>query len=357
MHRRQWLQSVLGVLALPAHAQSGPQPFAPVVPGHALRFPRDEGSHPQFRTEWWYVTGWLNEHRSALGFQVTFFRTRPHVDTGNPSRFDPRDILIAHAAVSEPAQGRLRHAQRVARVGFGLVDAGSGRMHVKLDDWRLETRGSAYAAQLASDALALELRFRPTQAPLLHGDGGYSRKGPEPRSASYYYSLPQLEVSGRVRAGERWIEGAGTAWLDHEWSSEYMAAEALGWDWTGINLYDGSALMAFRMRHRAGGSLWAAATLRTPDGGRSTFEPHAVHWAPARLWRSPRTGAAYPVAMQLTLGASTLALEPLMDDQENDTRLSTGAVYWEGAVRAVRDGRSIGRGYLELTGYAGALKM
>jgi predicted secreted hydrolase len=56
-------------------------------------------------------------------------------------------------------------------------------------------------------------------------------------------------------------------------------------------------------------------------------------------------------------GAIALTLEPLMDDQESDTRASVGAVYWEGAVRALRDNKPVGRGYLELTGYGQALRL
>ena len=345
------------LLPLPALARASDAAFAPVVAGRTLRFPHDEGSHPQFRTEWWYVTGWLNAAQAPLGFQITFFRTRPHPASGNPSRFAPTHVLIAHAALSDPKHGRLRHVQRVARAGFGLAEARTGRLDVHIDDWSLRTEGASYAAQIATDELALVLRFTPQQPALLQGADGYSRKGPRPQSASYYFSLPHLAVDGEVRAGDSRERVAGTAWLDHEWSSEYLDPDAAGWDWTGINLDDGSAVMAFRMRRRDGSVLWAAATLRTRDGVRRTFEPDQVRWRPKREWQSPRTGARYPVAMEVTIGDITLDLAPMFDDQENDTRLTTGAVYWEGAVTAHHAGRAVGRGYLELTGYAGPLRM
>ena len=38
-------------------------------------FPRDHGSHPEYRTEWWYFTGNLNDDRGKrYGYQLTFFR-------------------------------------------------------------------------------------------------------------------------------------------------------------------------------------------------------------------------------------------------------------------------------------------
>jgi predicted secreted hydrolase len=159
-----------------------------------------------------------------------------------------------------------------------------------------------------------------------------------------------VRIEGRTQAVR------GLAWFDHEWSSEYMAPEAVGWDWTGINLNDGSALMAFRMRARGGSPFWAAATLRTATG-RNTLEPEGVSWTPQRLWRSPRTGASYPVETRVRAGGLELELVPMMDDQENDARITTGAVYWEGAVTALVAGRPAGRGYLELTGYAGKLAL
>ena len=348
------MASSLITRSMTALAQAG---FAPVTPGYRLRFPADEGSHPAFRTEWWYVTGWLDEAAGPLGFQITFFRTRPHPDTGNPSRFNPRDILIAHAALSERAHGRLRHAERVARAGFGLAEAKTGSMDVRIDDWALGTRNGAYTARIAAEQLDLDLNFEPTQPPMLQGQQGYSRKGPRPASASYYYSLPHLAVHGQIRAGDGRRRVRGFAWLDHEWSSEYLDPAAVGWDWTGINLDGGGALMAFRMRGRDGSALWAAATVRQAAGATRTFAPEQVRWSVQRWWRSPRTGADYPVAVRIDVGDHSVELEPLLDDQENDTRLSTGAVYWEGAVTARVSGKGIGRGYLELTGYAGRLRM
>jgi predicted secreted hydrolase len=149
----------------------------------------------------------------------------------------------------------------------------------------------------------------------------------------------------------------GTAWLDHEWSSTVMAPEAAGWDWTGINLADGGALMAFRMRDRSGRALWAGGTLRGADGGVRTFAPGEIRFAPTRTWRSPRTGVAYPVGMAVDAGGTALTLEPLVDDSELDSRASTGTIYWEGAVRSRVAGREVGRGYLELTGYGEPMRL
>jgi predicted secreted hydrolase len=188
---------------------------------------------------------------------------------------------------------------------------------------------------------------------LLHGDNGYSRKGPQATSASYYYSLPQLRASGRVVIDGRAHRVQGSAWFDHEWASALMDEPARGWDWVGLNLEDGSALMVSRMRDEHGQAYWAAASERAAGATQArSYAPEQIEWTPVRHWRSARTAIRYPVEWSIKVGERILRLQPLMDDQENDSRASTGTIYWEGAVRALdENGRLIGRGYLELTGY------
>jgi predicted secreted hydrolase len=286
-----------------------------------------------------------------LGFQVTFFRSRTGFGEDNPSRFAPRQILFAHTAISDPALGRLLHDERVARAGFGLVQAQEGNTHVRIDDWSLRQANDRYTAIVVAQDFRLELAFYGTQRPLLEGESGYSQKGPDPESASYYYSLPQLRVSGTVTREGKTEAVTGTAWFDHEWSSTLLDKEAVGWDWIGINLDDGGALMAFQIRAKDGRPRWAAATYRRGDGSIVTFRQAQVVFTPLRNWRSSRTGVSYPVAYRVRAGEIELTLTPLMDDQELDSRASVGSIYWEGAVRASQGDKQVGRGYLELTGY------
>jgi predicted secreted hydrolase len=334
--------------------------FAPVVPGRAFFFPSDFGAHPDFRTEWWYVTGWLRTPGGKpLGFQVTFFRSRTETDPANPSAFAPKQLVIGHAALSDPAVGHLLHDERSAREGFGLAWAKTGTTDVKLDDWRMvRAPDGSYTVSVHARDLAFDLRLAPGQPVLLQGEHGFSQKGPSTRNASYYYSQPQLKVSGSAsRAGAQATAVSGSAWLDHEWSSEYLQPDAAGWDWLGANLDDGSAIMAFQMRSKGGGKLWAHAAVRDAAGKVTQYAPGQVTFTPQARWKSPRTDAVYPVATDLTLGSTTWQLRPLQQDQELDSRRTTGAVYWEGAVSIGRGGAPAGHGYLELTGYVAPLKL
>ena len=354
MRRRAFLATSLALLARGALAADG---YPDVVPGHALEFPRDHGAHPAFRTEWWYVTGWLRSGVRDLGFQVTFFRNRPRIGEDNPSAFAPRQLLFAHAAIADPAVGRLLHDQRAARAGFGLAAAGEGSTDVHIDDWSLTLAGGVYRTRIAAREFALDLEFAPSQAILLQGEAGFSRKGPAAGQASYYYSRPHLSVTGMVERSGRRERVEGSAWLDHEWSREYLAPEAAGWDWVGLNLDGGGALMAFRIRAKTGSVFWAGGGWRDAGGRARVFAPGDVQFEPLRRWRSPRTEVDYPIAMRLQAGERELVLEPLMDDQELDSRASTGVIYWEGAVIASERGRAVGRGYLELTGYGKPVRL
>jgi predicted secreted hydrolase len=334
------------------------QDYAPVVPGRTMAFPADHGAHPDYRTEWWYVTGWLRTAKGErLGFQVTFFRTRLLVDAANTSRFAPRQILFAHAALSDAKQGRLLHAERTARAGFGLAEARVGDMDLVIDDWTM-VRGAdgVMRARVKGADFALDLALTPTQPVLLQGDKGFSRKGPGAGEASHYYTMPQLKVSGRVVRGKQDEAVDGTAWLDREWSSTLLNPAAVGWDWLGLNMDDGGAMTLFRMRRADGTTLWAGGSYRSAAGALSALGVDDVRFVKARRWKSPRTGAVYPVApvveVRLPDGVRRVTVRPLMDDQELDSRRGGGPVYWEGAVEV--DG---GRGYLEMTGYQAPLKM
>lgn len=357
LSRRRMLLT-LAALATPASRAAFSYP--PVVP-RALVFPQDFGAHPDFRTEWWYLTGWLGDMAKPLGFQLTFFRTRTGVDPANPSAFAAHQLVIAHAAIADPARGSLLLDEHIARAGFGLAEAASGDTDVKLSGWylRRDPATDIYHAQIAARDFTLSFEAAAAARPWLQGEGGFSRKGPDSLQASYYYSRPQLKVQARLIRGGRVQELSGIAWLDHEWSSAALASDAVGWDWTGMNLDDGSALVAFQIRRQQAGQppVQTYAAIRDASGRVQVVSPAEVSFTPLRYWNSSRHRTAWPVAQRIQLGDRIFETRPLMDDQELDSSLSTGAVYWEGASELLKAGRPVGRGYLEMTGYVAPLKL
>jgi len=335
--------------------------------GRALPFPRSHGAHPGARIEWWYATGWLQGPAGALlGFQITFFRSRTGLADGLPGRFAPRQLLFAHAALSEVAAGRHRHAQRMARWSGdeALPEAHARRADtaVALGRWRLQRDAATghYQALLAAPeaGFVLDLRMAPTQPLLLQGEAGFSRKGPAPTQASHYYSQPQLAVQATVTQDGRPQALGGRGWLDHEWSDELLAPGAVGWDWVGINLADGGALTAFVLRRADGSALWAGGSHRPAGGAVRAFSPEQVQFSAERHWQSPETGARYPVQWAVTTPAGRHTLRALMDNQELDSRASAGTVYWEGLAELLAPGGArVGLGYLEMTGRAQPLRL
>ena len=368
LSRRQLIHTSMA--ATTAALVPGVARAATANPGTPLRFPRDAGAHPDFQTEWWYATGFVNVagQAAALGFQITFFRRRVASTQALESALAAKQLLFAHAAVSDVAGKALWSDQRIARwsgrpdgtnaaepVWASLADTG-----VVLRDWSLtRTPDGALRAQVRAADFTFDLRFAESQPLLLQGQQGYSRKGPDAAQFSYYYSRPQLQVQGEIRLkGQRHVLDAGSrAWLDHEWSDALLHPEAVGWDWIGINLQDGSALTAFRVRHKDGSALWGGGSFRRGDVA-VNFKPGDVAFAPERLWRSPRTQASYPVQWQISTPAGNYTVCAVFDAQELDSRSSTGAVYWEGLCELLDSGgRLVGRGYLEMTGYAAPLKL
>ena len=342
-------------MILLAGAATGARGAAP-----GLQFPADFGAHPQSRTEWWYVTGSLQADTRLWGFQVTFFRSSTGIQGDRTSRFAATELVFAHAALTDLAERRLHHDQRIARSGFGIARAVTGDTDVVLRDWRLLRSGGAYQATVASDSagFALDLRITPTQPVLLQGEAGLSRKGPLPEHTSRYYSEPQLDVSGTLKLRNAPLVVKGRAWLDHEWSDAFLPPQSVGWDWIGMNLDDGSALTAFRLRRADGASVYAGGSFRRNGEAVRNFSSDAVTFTPGRVWQSAASKARYPVQWRVITPAGTFNVAALLDDQELDSRGSTGSIYWEGLSELLDDnGQRIGRGYLEMTGYAATLRL
>ncbi len=374
MRRRDGLAAALMTLGLASMQARAAEGDAPVRRGRALRFPRDHGAHLGAAIEWWYITGELREPGDQRhGFQITFFRSRTGLAAQLDSRFAARHLLFAHAALTDLEARAHLHAQRIARWSGDeaslLARASVRNTDLRLGGWTLqrhEADGASvyhthFGASLAGTGpqdFELQLELRATQPLLLQGDAGFSRKGPDEAQASHYLSEPQLAVQGTLRRAGRSVQVRGRAWLDHEWSDQLMHPEAVGWDWIGMNLDDGAALTAFRLRRADGSSLWAGGSRRSAAGALQVFDASDVRFTPGRVWASPASGARYPLQWTVDTPAGRFEVRSLLDAQELDSRSSTGTVYWEGLSELFdTQQRRVGSGYLEMTGYAGRLNL
>jgi predicted secreted hydrolase len=353
-----------GLVQSAASATAGPTNIA-----QPLIFPRDAGAHPESKTEWWYLTGHAKVagQEAAYGFQITFFRSRVDGTQAMQSRLAAKQLLFAHAAISDVRARHLHHDQRIARWsgaapgqnGVDTASASSQDTGVVLREWSLLREGADLRARVQAEGFNMDLRFASTQPVLLQGDAGLSRKGPDARQTSYYYSLPHLQVSGTLtlQGKSLQLEVGSAAWLDHEWSEEVLPASAEGWDWIGINLFDGSTLTAFRVRSKGGSPLWDGGSFRS-GSTLYTFKQGEVIFKALRTWHSPTSRATYPVEWMVRTPADFYTVKAVFDNQELDSRNSTGAIYWEGLCEVFDSNTHlVGRGYLEMTGYAAPLKI
>ncbi len=327
-----------------------------------LHFPQDHGAHPDFRTEWWYFTGNLADAQGQeFGYQFTIFRSAltPHPPE-RESDLATNQVYMAHFALTDVGGDGHASFERFSRGAGGLAGAqGDPTFAVWLEDWSVQQQedGAMHlqAEAVAEDgsAVSLVLRLVETRPPVLHGDAGLSQKGPEPGNASYYYSLVGLETSGTVTLGERSIAVTGHSWMDHEFGTSALSANALGWDWFSLQLDNGLALMFAQIRTDDGGSQAEfEGTLIHPDGTQQSIRSSDFTLETLGQWTSPDSGITYPSGWRVRFPAQALELEvtPLVRDQEMDVSF----VYWEGAVSAqgtVAGAPVSGRGYVELTGY------
>jgi predicted secreted hydrolase len=330
-----------------------------------LTFPEDFGAHPEFRTEWWYYTGNLQTPQGRhFGFELTVFRVGvmpPTVPLPADSEWYDHSVYFAHFAVSDIEEGRFYAFERYVRPGPGLAGAQGEPYRVWIEDWSIaESPSGTYHLQAAQEEITLDLTLTDEMGIVLHGEEGYSRKGESAGNASYYYSQPRLRAEGQVEIAGAPIPVSGLAWKDHEFSTSVLDQNQIGWDWFSLQYEDGSALMLFQLRERAGGiSSSSSGTFIAPDG---TAEPLQKTDFAIRVldeWRSPHTQGLYPTAWELRLEdpACVMEITPWMADQEIHFPAVT---YWEGAVHfeGACDGTPVrGNGYVELTGYTGKLPL
>lgn len=325
-----------------------PRPFS---------FPADHGPHRDFRDEWWYVTGNLDGPAGRrFGFQITFFRHGlKREKIARPSHWSGQDIVMAHLALTDVEGQRYTSFQRVSREAIGLAGSAGDPFKVWLDDWSLvagSAGGFPWHLHAAEEGYALDLDFDPRKPIVLNGHEGLSQKSAEPGNASYYYSITRMAATGTLRIGGAALPVSGLAWLDREWSTSMLADNQSGWDWFSLQLADGSELMYFHLRRKDGSDDPASAGSWVGlDGHKSPLARDDIAVEVLDHWQSPG-GYPYPSRWRLTVNSTRqrLDIKPVLADQE----FRHDAHYWEGAVDVTdtETGQPLGRGYVELTGYA-----
>jgi predicted secreted hydrolase len=329
--------------------------FRLALPGYDFEFPRDHGSHPEYRTEWWYYTGHLRTASGKrYGFEVTFFRVGITPPTPKATRWDLQQVMPAHFALTDVAGKSFRYYEKLNRASPFTADAAEGHLDVFNESWRATTNPDGswkLIAMEGNDAIDLTLRTR--KAPAVHGENGVSVKAQGVGYASHYYSMTRLEVTGRVN-GE---SCTGQAWMDHEFGSSALREHQQGWDWFSIQLENDAEVMLYIIRRKDGTpDVTSSGSLVTSDGQVIPIRREQMRITPLARWKSKKSGATYPMGWRVELPSFgvSLTLQPLLREQELVTQGSTGITYWEGAVDVSGSFSGVavrGDGYVEMTGY------
>jgi predicted secreted hydrolase len=332
-----------------------------------LVFPKDHGSHPGYRTEWWYYTGNLEaETGDRYGFQLTFFRSQINAPGAEkrwpqpPSVWRTRQIYLGHAAITDIFNKRHLQSELMARGTLGLAGASQEAIDtiVFIKNWSAKIGAHRHLLKTVSDDFSYELTLKPVKPPVLHGQAGYSRKGSTPERASCYYSFPRLKTEGALTIGGKTIPVRGLSWMDHEFSTAPLEPGIIGWDWFSLQLSDQTEIMLFLLRNEEGRFNPASSGTFIDVSGKPrhlTKDDFRVDVLDS--WKSPRSQAVYPVHWRLTVFplAMQLTLQANISDQEMRTPATTGVTYWEGSISingSVGKYPVKGSGYVELTGYA-----
>ncbi len=346
---------LLLLFTLPSLSQTTPDGFALPQPNRKFTFPRDHASHPEFRTEWWYLTGHLDSAEGKrFGFQVTFFRQASRDPSNKVTH-----LHLAHAALLDAASGKFLHEERLNREGWDAFSS-SKTLDVQNANWSLkldEATNRIHVTATVKAEAVLKLDLEAAKPVVIFGKDGVSRKGISESAASHYLTFPRLKATGSLKLGAQEHRVTGEAWMDHEFSSSQLDEGQVGWDWAAIQLKDGREIMVYRMR-RADGSTDAASTFTwiEKDGALRALKHDAFTWKPLTNWKSPHTQATYPNHVRIECEGQVVELRPLAQDQEQGGEI-TGLPYWEGACDVLdANGQVIGRAFLELAGYAGNLQ-
>jgi predicted secreted hydrolase len=334
-------------------------------PDAQLEFPRDHASHPDFRIEWWYLTGHLyTTTGERFGYQATFFRNAAQPGIGHGERlFNNTQHHLTHVALTDVSGKAFHFEQRFSREGWDAF-ARTDKLEVQNGNWSLLGNADVSVLNLRtsikSDA-ELSLKLIPQKQLVRFGRDGTSRKGPLPESRSYYLTFSRMLTEGVLTIGDRRLEVSGLSWMDHEIASNQLDPNYTGWDWIAIHLNDGLEVKAYLLREENGASspfsqlIWI-----NPEGkiyycGADDFE-----WVKSALWRSSFSNASYPNApiIKTRHPVTQLPMEfhfkPVLDDQE---LVLPNTTYWEGAGKIIDgDGNEAGAAYLELVGYAGRIR-
>jgi len=364
-----WLVGLLGLIGMVSPVSSQETESKPVfrlaLPGYEYHFPRDFFSHDDFRIEWWYYTGHLEDDSGrSFGYQLTFFRVALDEKNkmNNSSQWKIDHIYFAHMTLSDIENGKFYFFERINRAGLGQAGAESDQLKVWNEDWSLTKKGQAHLLQAREGQVGFDLYLTPSKPLVIHGKEGVSQKGETSGNASHYFTFTRIQTAGQVTLKGKTYHVKGLSWMDHEFSSNQLDQEQIGWDWFSVQLDNDTELMIYQIRKKNGAIEKNSSGTWVDANGRGMHLDLGEYSIQSdRQWVSDQSGTTYPSRWTLEVPKHGIRLEvaPEMPNQELHDLRSISTSYWEGSVKVsgtVKGASVKGKGYVELVGYTKPLQ-
>jgi predicted secreted hydrolase len=336
---------MISLLLLPL--LTGMSPYREALPGYLYQFPRDHFEHQDFRTEWWYYTGNVTDLAGErYGFELVFFRqgeNRQNRETESKSAWAVHDVYLAHAALTDAKGKEFWYEERLNRAGPGVAGASFDKQRIWNGNWQSDWNGENQTLDAVTEHFKFHLQLKPEKPFVIQGENGVSQKGEGEGRASHYVSFPLLQATGNINGKPV----TGRAWMDHEWFTEQLAPDQIGWDWFSIQLDNNTELMLFELRRRDGSIDKHSSGTYIDDKGKARhLRSQDFKLTPMSYWEN------YPVQWRIELPSLHIDIESkaVLKNQE----LKGPPSYWEGAIDY--KGTQTGVGYIEMTGYKGPVK-
>jgi predicted secreted hydrolase len=346
MNRILWALRLLAVSLCILPLVAATTGYREALPGYRYQFPRDHFEHEEFRTEWWYYTGNVTAgDGERFGFELVFFRQGARHQSDNKSAWEAQDLYLAHAAFTDVKGKRFWYEERLNRAGPGVAGASLAQHKIWNGNWSSAWDGEKQTLEAVTEHFRFHLLLTPEKRLVIHGENGVSQKAEGKGRASHYVSFPRLKVSGTLN--QRAV--SGQAWMDHEWFTEQLGADQVGWDWFSVQLDDRTELMLFELRRQDGGiDPYSSGTFIDANGNVRHLRREEFSLEPLKYWQK------YPVEWRVRVPSLNIDLicRAVLPDQV--LRTKGGPSYWEGAVDY--SGSQRGMGYLEMTGYEGRVR-
>jgi predicted secreted hydrolase len=352
--------SALVLFVLVQCAAASTKTWRLALPGYKYQFPADHAAHKAFKTEWWYYTGHLqSKDGRKFGYELTFFRFGVDLKEAPKSAWTLSEVHSAHFAVTDEQNKRFWFDEKMNRPALNIASVDEKQLNVVNGDWSTKLEGTSHHLQAVAPAYSVDLKLVAKKPPAIHGRNGVSQKADCKGCASHYYSLTRLDTTGTLTVGKEQISVTGVTWMDHEFGSNQMTAEQIGWDWYSVHLDNNTDLMFYVMRRKDGTfDKNSSGTVIDPDGSTRHLALSDYKITAISKWQSPTSKGTYPMGWKVDVPAidCSFTIDPVMPEQELVTSRSTEVTYWEGSCRVSgkQRGKLIsGAAYVEMTGYAG----